>query len=202
MGHLLVDGLVVDPHEAREVARFRKAERARLYALRKSDGIEARAAMSEALSRALDAEIGDPAGLRIAAYWPIRGEIDLRGWMASVVRRGGLPALPVVVARGAPVKFHAWRPGDAMRRGDWNIPVPATVEVVVPDVVVVPLLGVDGARFRLGNGGGYYDRTLARLPAGRRIIGVGQGFARMQTIRPMPWDVPMGRVILADGSAW
>ena len=158
--------------------------------------------MSEALSRALDAEIGDPAGLRIAAYWPIRGEIDLRGWMASVDRRGGLLALPVVVARGAPVEFHAWRPGDAMRRGDWNIPVPARGEVVVPDVVVVPLLGVDGARFRLGNGGGYYDRTLARLPAGRRIIGVGQGFARMQTIRPMPWDVPMGRVILADGSAW
>jgi 5,10-methenyltetrahydrofolate synthetase len=71
---------------------------------------------------------------------------------------------------------------------------------VVPDVVIVPLLGVDDALFRLGNGGGYYDRTLVRLPGPRRVIGVGYGFSRMTTIYPMPWDVPMDVIVLDDGT--
>ncbi len=202
LAHMIVDGQVVDPEVARDVARFRKAERARLYALRSADSVEARVGLAQRLSDLLDAEVGDLAGQTVGVYWPIRGELDLRGWMGAAHARGARLALPVVVERAAPVEFHAWAPGDPMRRGDWNIPVPERVEVITPDLVVVPLVGVDAGRYRLGNGGGYYDRTLVRLPEGRRIIGVGQGFCRMETIFPMPWDVPMDRVILADGSVF
>lgn len=198
--HHLVDGHVIDPETARDVATFRKAERTRLYALRKAMPVEDQRAMAGQIAARLDALQPDPAGTTIAAYWPIRGEIDLRGWLASAHRRGARLALPVIVQKHAPVAFHHWQPGAAMTRGVWNIPVPAKAQPVTPDTVIVPLLGVDEAGYRLGNGGGYYDRTLARARADTAIIGVGQPFAAMRTIYPMPWDIPMQRVILGDGT--
>ena len=198
--HLLVDGHVVDPQTRRDVAAFRKAERQRLYALRKTLSVSDRAAAETSIAQGIDDVLDDPTGRTIAAYWPIRGEPDLRRWMAQAHERGARIALPVVVARDAPVGFHLWSPGCAMERGIWNIPVPRDVMPVVPDVVIVPLLGVDDALFRLGNGGGYYDRTLVRLPGPHRVIGVGYGFSRMTTIYPMPWDVPMDVIVLDDGT--
>lgn len=87
-----------------------------------------------------------------------------------------------------------------MERGIWNIPVPASGRRAHPDIVVSPLLGVDKACFRLGNGGGYYDRTLAALDPQPQVIGVGFPDCRMPTIFPMPWDIAMDVVVLADGS--
>ena len=66
-------------------------------------------------------------------YWPIRGELDLRGVARRHVEAGGTAALPVVVAKNAPVEFWQWEPGAAMQRGFWNIPVPAERRVVVPE---------------------------------------------------------------------
>ena len=87
-----------------------------------------------------------------------------------------------------------------MQRGVWNIPVPAEGAEMLPDVVVAPLVGVDRDGYRLGNGGGYYDRTLARLDPLPRVIGVGFPDCRVLTIYPMPWDIPMHSIVLADGS--
>ncbi len=87
-----------------------------------------------------------------------------------------------------------------MTRGVWNIPVPQSSEALTPDVVIAPLLGIDAAGYRLGNGGGYYDRTLAALPRMPQVIGVGHDFCRIDTIFPMPWDVPMQQSILGDGT--
>lgn len=200
--HMLVDGHVVDPGTARDVARFRKAERTRLYAMRKSVPLDLRHRMAATVSEKLQEEIGPVSGKTIAVYWPIRGELDLRGWMGEIHSTGATVALPVVVERQQPVEFRNWAPDCQMRRGVWNIPVPENTKTVIPDLVVVPLLGVDEERYRLGNGGGYYDRTLARLPGGTVAIGVGHEFSKMKTIFPMPWDVPMDKVVLGDGSVF
>ena len=200
LAHLLVAGTPVDPGTARDVARFRKAERARLMEARRRIPAADRAALTAALEEALAGVVTPRPGLRIAAYWPIRGEPDLRGWMGRAHAAGATVLLPVVVARDAPLVFRAWHPGCAMERGIWNIPVPAAGAEAVPEVVISPLVGVDDGCFRLGNGGGYYDRTLARLDPPARAIGTGFADCRMPTIFPMPWDIPMDSVVLADGT--
>ena len=68
------------------------------------------------------------------------------------------------------------------------------------NIVIAPLVGVDEGLYRLGNGAGYYDRTLALLDPQPRIVGVGLSACRLPTIYPMPWDVPMSEVLLSDGT--
>ncbi len=197
--HLLVNGQPVDAQTRADVARFRKAERARLMALRRAVPIDALNMQSRLVAAELDPLIAPAAGMTIAAYWPIRGELDLRGWMTTAHAAGARIALPVVVQKNAPVAFHLWSPGCTMTRGVWNIPVPTEAAVVTPDVVISPLLGVDASGYRLGNGGGYYDRTLAAMPHMPLVIGVGHDFCPITTIFPMPWDVPMQIVVLGNG---
>lgn len=198
--HLLVDGKPVDTATMRDVARFRRAERARLMDARRRIATPDRAAMTTRLSEALETIVAPKRGICIAVYWPSRGEPDLRDWMAKAHDAGATLLLPVVVEKDAPLVFRVWLPGCAMERGVWNIPVPAKGETMKPDVVISPLLGADEACFRLGNGGGYYDRTLARLDPMPKVIGVGFADCIIPTIFPMPWDVPMDTVVLADGS--
>jgi 5,10-methenyltetrahydrofolate synthetase len=195
--HTLVDGHVIDPQTLHDVRVFRKSNRARLYELRKKQSLEAREKVSTNIAAKLDDALGDIAGKTIAAYWPIRGELDLRPWMTKAIAKGARIALPVVIEKDQPVEFHLWTPDCAMKIGKWQIPVPAEAKAVTPDIIIIPLLGVDKEQYRLGNGGGYYDRTLAGLSSAK-TIGIGQSFARMDTIYPMPWDIPMQQILLAD----
>jgi 5-formyltetrahydrofolate cyclo-ligase len=197
--HLLVDGRAVDPDTARDVSRFRRAERVRLIAARKALSVQDRFAMTERLAASLGDLLLCGPRLTVAVYWPIRGEPDLRSWMTAAHHAGAAILLPVVVEKDAPVVFRRWTPGCAMQRGIWNIPAPVEGEPERPDVVVAPLVGVDEQLFRLGNGGGYYDRTLARLDPPPHAVGVGFSFCHIPTIYPMPWDIPMQSVVLADG---
>ncbi|EAQ04123.1 hypothetical protein OB2597_08274 [Pseudooceanicola batsensis HTCC2597] len=197
--HLLVDGQPVDAETARDVSRFRRAERARLVAARALSSEErdrATAALIEGLDRIVTLE----AGMNVAAYWPIRGEPDLRPWMERADAAGARVLLPVVVEENEPLEFHTWRPGCRMTRGFWNILVPADGERHAPDLVIAPLVGVDDELYRLGNGGGYYDRTLAQLAPRPRVIGVGFSGCHLPSIYPMPWDVPMSELLLSDGT--
>jgi 5,10-methenyltetrahydrofolate synthetase len=196
--HLVVGGHLVDPETVRDVARFRRAERDRLYALRRATPVALRRGMEDAVAAGLDL-LDLPPGTVVSGYWPIRGELDLRPWFARAIARGVRIALPVVEARDAPLVFRPWTPATRMERGAWNIPVPAEGAAVIPDVVLAPLVGVDRAGYRLGNGGGYFDRTLATITPWE-IVGVGDASARIDTIHPMPWDIPMTIVILGDGS--
>lgn len=200
LAHMLVNGRPVDPQTVRDVARFRKAERVRLMDARQQISGADRAVMTAALVRTLTKVVKPRAGLVIAGYWPIRGEPDLRGWMEQIHNLGATVLLPVVVAKNAPLVFRTWTPSCAMERDIWNIPVPAEGAEVIPEVVISPLVGVDKCCFRLGNGGGYYDRTLARLETPAQVIGVGFPSCQMLTIFPMPWDIPLDCVVLADGS--
>ncbi len=196
--HTLIGGHPVDARTARDVARFRKAERERLYAERRAVPSDLRAELTAAICQQLDRLLREVSGQRIAAYWPIRGEPDLRVWMTKAHERGAVIGLPVVIERAAPLEFHEWKPRCKMTRGDWNIPVPVERNPITPDIVVAPLVGVDESGYRLGNGGGYYDRTLAAQNPKPIVIGVGFGFCRMKSIYPMPWDIQMDRVILSD----
>jgi 5-formyltetrahydrofolate cyclo-ligase len=103
----------------------------------------------------------------------------------------------VITHKNAPVEFWPWTPGMSMRRGFWNIPVPAVGEPVQPDALIIPLVGFDAACFRLGYGGGYYDRTLAALAPLPVRVGIGFADAALATIHPQPHDIPMS-VIVTD----
>src|SRR5262245_15669437 len=94
-----------DPRSRADVMRWRKTERERLIASRLAVSADARAAMAGRIAHGLDAAIGDVSDRLISLYWPFRGEPDLRGWMDSVIRRGGRMALAVVVGEGRPVHF-------------------------------------------------------------------------------------------------
>jgi len=190
--------ILADPTSWPDIARWRKAERERLIAARLAIPAEARAVMSVQIAARLDAIVGDVAGRIVSLYWPFRGEPDLRPWMAEIVERGGTPALPVVVEKACPLVFRAYRPGDALEKGVWNIPVPAEGAPVFPDIVIAPLVGVDPENYRLGYGGGFFDRTLASLPAKPEVIGVGYAMQRIATIHPQPHDIPMDRIVAVE----
>jgi 5-formyltetrahydrofolate cyclo-ligase len=178
-----------------EIARWRKMERERLISGRLAIPAETRADFAMAISDRLDTIIGDISGRVVSLYWPFRGEPDLRPWMASVTARGGVAALPVVVEKAHPLIFRAYRPGDRLEKGVWNIPVPADGGPVIPDMVIAPLVGVDAQNYRLGYGGGFFDRTLASLRTKPLVIGVGYANQHIATIHPQPHDIPMDRIV-------
>ncbi|SHF76861.1 5-formyltetrahydrofolate cyclo-ligase [Loktanella atrilutea] len=197
--HLLVDGHLIDPDTARDVARFRRAERARLIAARalaSGDRDKATSSLIEGLDRTVALETR----MTIAMYWPIRGEPDLRPWMHHAHAAGHRILLPVITEEHAPLEFRTWSLNSRMIHGFWNILVPAEGETLVPELVIAPLVGFDDDFYRLGNGGGYYDRTLVRLDPQPRVIGVGFSGCRLPSIFPMPWDVPMTEILLSDGT--
>lgn len=138
----------------------------------------------------------------VGGYWPIRGEIDLSEVMRELIDDGIAVALPVVVEKCTPVEFWNWRTDMPMELGFWDIPVPRRREPVRPDVLLVPLVGFDAACYRLGNGGGYYDRTIAAMTPRPIVLGVGYEFSRLETIFPQPHDIPMDAIITESGVEW
>lgn len=197
------DPLAVDPAQARDVARWRKAERARLLAERAALSVSARQDAAERITPRLDdlirARFGRIEGLTISAWWPIKAELNLRHWLADLVGQGATVALPVVLTPAAPLVFRPWTPDCHMVQGFWKIPIPSEGPEVIPDVTLAPLVGWDAAGFRLGYGGGYFDRTLAALAPRLYAIGVGLQAARVQTIFPQPHDIAMDAIVTEAG---
>jgi 5,10-methenyltetrahydrofolate synthetase len=175
--------------------RWRKAERERLIAERMALEQEQRHARSVRIASKLDAAVGELSGRIVGTYWPFRGEPDLRNWGIGVIERGGRLALPVVIQKGWPLEYRIWAPGDPLERGVWNILVPSRGPAVVPHVVIAPVVGFDDARYRLGYGGGFFDRTLAAMPRKPLTIGVGYAQSRIRTIYPQPHDIAMDAIV-------
>jgi 5-formyltetrahydrofolate cyclo-ligase len=173
------------------VRAWRKAMREHLIARRVALSADVRRARGEEAQRRLAAGIDLTRYGTLGIYWPIRGEINVRELARRHLQSGGRVGLPVIVARSAPVEFWSWQPGARMRRGIWDIPVPAEREVVVPDALIIPLVGFDGSGYRLGYGAGYYDRTIAAASPRPYCIGLGHEEARLPTIHPQPHDIPM-----------
>ena len=197
------DPLGVDPLQAKDVARWRKIERLRMLADRAALSVDTRKTAAVQIAAHLDQMLGDRfeslAGLIISAWWPIKAEIDLRFWLAGLAARGAVAALPLVSTKAAPLTFRAWTPEATMERGFWNIPVPADGPDIVPDITLSPVVGWDGAGYRLGYGGGYFDRTLAALTPRPLAIGIGLDAAQIATIYPQPHDIPMQVIVTETG---
>lgn len=183
-----------------ETMAWRRETRSRLIEARLAlpvDERERRAARAlDALMEAVDLTRFSVVGL----YWPFRGEIDLRPLARSLIASGTRIGLPVVVARDEPVEFREWAPDVPMTRGVWNIPIPDGTPTVYPACLVVPLVGFDAVGYRLGYGGGYYDRTLAARRPHPWAIGLGFDLGRLDTIHPLDHDVPMDGIVTESGA--
>ncbi len=198
--HLLdAEGRPMDPVQATDVARWRKAERERLLAMRMALDAEYRARATERITRELDQLLPATTAI-VSTYFPIRAEPDLRPWMRELHARGIRVAVPVVVAKGQPLEFREWTPGARLAYGVWRIPYPADGAVVRPDVAIAPLVGFDADCYRLGYGGGFFDRTLASLQPRALAIGIGYPEQSLPTIFPQPFDVPMDWIVLGDAA--
>jgi len=183
-----------------EVKVWRKGERERLIGERLAMPAETRAELTGRMVRHLDEAVGKVEGRVASFFWPFRGEPDLRPWAARAVANGGRTALPVVVEKGRALVFRAWQLGDKLERGVWNIPVPAAGEEVVPDIVIAPLVGWDRAHYRLGYGGGFFDRTLEALRENNPlVVGIGYAMTELATIHPQPHDIPMQAIVTEAG---
>ena len=180
-----------DATAAADLRRWRKSDRERLVAARLELPADTRASYAKIICEKIDKLVGDYAGKSVSIYWPFRGEPDLREWAQLVIDGGGRVALPVVIAKATPLIFRAWTPGDKLEKGVWNIPIPVEDVRIVPDVVISPVVGFDANSYRLGYGGGFYDRTLASLPRKPLVIGIGYAQQRITTIYPQPYDIPM-----------
>lgn len=164
-----------------------------------------RAAMPEAERAPADRRLAATLAGRLASvegtlgfYWPIQAEFDARtivaAWLAAIPGRRAV--LPVVVKRSAPLRFRAWTPDTPMRAAGFGTSVPDAGEWLEPDALVVPLVGFDAAGYRLGYGGGYYDRTLAALPKRPLTIGIGYAHARLASIEPQPFDLRLDEILI------
>lgn len=169
--------------------------------------LAARAALDPATSARVARAVGEHLlaslclwpGECLGFYWPIRGEFDLRDSVTMLCGEDAHAALPEVTARDAPLCFRPWDTECAMRLGQWNIPVPDTTALARPDVLLIPCVAVDAAGFRLGYGGGFYDRTLAAAAPRPLSIGIVQATAVLPTIHPQTHDIPLDAVLTETG---
>jgi 5-formyltetrahydrofolate cyclo-ligase len=178
-----------------QVRLWRKQQRATLIEQRMAIRHADRACWSERITVAIQRELAARPPARLGFYWPFKGEYDPRAVAESLHAHGIDLALPVVVRAKAPLEFRAWQPGERLESGVWGIPIPADGEVVQPDTLLVPLVGYDRRGFRLGYGGGFYDRTLAAMSRRPVTLGLGFSLSSLDTIFPQPHDIAMDLVI-------
>lgn len=182
-----------------EIRDWRKAKRAELIAQRVAMEDIRRRQLNAAITAHIKAGFEMLAGMTIGFCWPFKGEFDARFVIRHFRDLGAAAALPVVVAKATPLQFRAWWPGAPMSTGVYDIPIPDGTALVVPDVAIVPMNGFDAQGYRLGYGGGYFDRTLDATSPPPLAIGVAFEFAGLPTIRPQPHDVPMDFVVTEAG---
>ena len=175
----------------------RKAEaRVAAYARRKA----AHAAHREAASAVLKAHLGGVRGGVIAGYLPIRTEADPLAAMTALSAANRI-AVPVIDGPGQPLSFREWRPGCALVEGPFRVMVPEEGETLTPDTLIVPLVAFDARLYRLGYGGGFYDRTLEALRRTGPVRAVGFAYAA-QEAESLPLeatDQPLDEVVTEIG---
>ncbi len=187
------------PSTWEEIRLWRKQQRERLLAERVGSPVDLRLEQGAMAKQNLLAAVDVGAHATIGIYWPLRAEMDVRDLARAHVHAGGIAALPVVVERNAAVEFWRWEPGMKMDKGIWDIPIPADRELVHPSLLIVPLVGFDAGCYRLGYGGGYYDRTIAAAAPRPLCVGLGFSAAALPSIFPQPHDIPMQMIVTERG---
>jgi 5-formyltetrahydrofolate cyclo-ligase len=182
-----------------QVNAWRKTQRGELVARREAVPADQRKAWNDRITAHLVSAFEIPEDAIVGFCWPYKGEFDARFAIRHWRERGATAALPQVVQSKAPLVFRKWWPGAPMKAGVYDIPFPDSTEVVAPDVAVVPMNGFDERGYRLGYGGGFFDRTLAAFE--RRVIAVGVSYdiLRLETIYPQPHDIAMDFVVTEAG---
>ncbi|HUH85500.1 MAG TPA: 5-formyltetrahydrofolate cyclo-ligase [Stellaceae bacterium] len=174
---------------------WRREQRARLIALRLALDPALRKRHAAAIEAALLQVIGSITGEVLGICWPFKAEFDARPLAERLRGSGWLIALPAVVDKRGALEYRLWEPGMAMASGVYDIPVPEARNVVRPDVVLAPLVGFDAENYRLGYGGGYFDRTLAALAPRPLAVGVGFEVQRLDSVYPRPHDIAMDVIV-------
>ena len=183
-----------------EIKAWRKARRAELIARRVAFGAGERRGWNERVSMLIEQVVPVMPDVVIGFCRPFKGEVDARFAVRHWREHGAIAALPEVVAKTGPLQFREWWPGAPMMPGVYDIPVPDGTRVLVPDIAIVPMNGFDRQGYRLGYGGGYFDRTLAALE--RRVLAIGVSYEalRLPTIHPQAHDIPMDFVVTEAGA--
>lgn len=158
-----------------------------------------RAALSARIETHLAALLAPLSPRTLSFCAPVRGEFDARPLASLLIERGWQASMPVVDAANAPMNFRAWTPSSAMDSDRYGMPIPVSGQAAVPNIVLLPLVAFDPRGFRLGYGGGYFDRTLAVLVPRPLTIGVGFELARVADIRPQAHDIPLDAVVTEAG---
>ena len=182
-----------------QIKQWRRTQRNALLERRIEGPRETKKKWAASVERYVREILGRMSPQILGFYLPFKSEIDARPMVRDLLDQGWTAALPVVVDKKGPLEFRVWRPGIEMTPGVYDIPVPKERNVVTPDVLLVPLVGFDGANYRLGYGGGYYDRTLAALVPRPSTIGIGFELSRLETIHPQSHDVPLDVVVTEAG---
>ncbi len=160
------------------------------------------AQLSSSICTQLKEHFAQLAGMRVGFCWPVKNEPDLRPLMVSWLASGdpGFAALlPVVTGPGAALSFRAWTPASPMMPDRYGIPTPADGEFLLPQALLIPVNAFDAQGFRLGYGGGFFDRTLATLNPVPLSIGVGFELSRVDSIHPIPHDVRLDAMVTEAG---
>lgn len=200
--HELDDASIKDrPADERHLDDWRTQQRQRLLSARKALSPTQRKTFSKQIQQHLVSLFGQRIKpTRLAAYWPIKGEPDVIDCLHELHELGFEILLPVVVEKDQPLIFRRWTPTCKLEAGIWNIPVPSADQLeATPDVILMPLLGWDKQGYRLGNGGGFYDRTLAVLSPRPAVLGVGYQSAELPSIKPQPHDIPCDFIVTENG---
>ncbi len=191
-----------------ELAQEKKALRAALIEQRNQ--LPDRQARADLLQRVMRIWLVGRPDIVIGAYWPIKGEFDplpaLHRWKEDgelldqpQPRRIGLP---VVNKETHTMTFHAWYPGCPMEEDAYGIPKPKDTEVITPTLLFAPCVGYGPGGYRLGYGGGFYDRMLSSLSPKPFSVGLGFGMGFLPDFEPEPHDVPLDAILNDYGVVW
>lgn len=179
----------------------RKTLRQTLIARREALSADERNALEERIGAHLCTLLDRLPAQIIGFCWPYRGEADilpaLCAWQAE--KAGRILALPVVPQAPGPLSFHYWKQGVPMQADQFGIPAPVAQAQVVPDLLIVPVNGFDARGYRIGYGGGYFDRTLAAWQPPPLTVGVGFELARLESVEPQAHDRPLDWIVTEAG---
>lgn len=179
---------------------WRRALRQDMVARRQALDQATHDALSARIVAHLLATLPQAASQAVAFCWPVKNEPDVRAALVHWHQAGARPALPVVVSEKAPLAFRAWHPGASLGVDRYGIPMPVDGDWLLPDIILLPLNAFDGNGYRLGYGGGYFDRTLATLSPRPLAVGVGFEMNRVDSIRPEAHDQRLDWIVTEAGA--